>query len=76
MSRDLHAMIFSGGGADGAYQVGVAKALLNGKSRATDYLPVAPAVFTGTSIGSFNSSFLFVHLLFVEKKVRVLARKS
>ncbi len=52
-----HAVIFSGGGADGAYEVGVAKALLNGKAPTTDR-PLDPEVFTGTSIGSFNASFL------------------
>ncbi|MEM7351499.1 MAG: patatin-like phospholipase family protein [Acidobacteriota bacterium] len=57
-SPDLHAVIFSGGGADGAYQIGVAKALFNGKSRSTYLRSIDPAVFTGTSIGSFNSSFL------------------
>ncbi|MEM7351498.1 MAG: patatin-like phospholipase family protein [Acidobacteriota bacterium] len=57
-ATDLHAVIFSGGGADGAYQIGVAKALFNGKSRSTYLEPLDPAVFTGTSIGSFNSSFL------------------
>ena len=55
---DLHAVIFSGGGADGAYQIGVAKALFNGRSRSTYLRPLDPAVFTGTSIGSFNASFL------------------
>lgn len=55
---ELHAVIFSGGGADGAYQIGVAKALFNGKSRSTYLRPLDPAVFTGTSIGSFNASFL------------------
>lgn len=57
-TSDLHAVIFSGGGADGAYQIGVAKALFNGKSRSTYLRPMDPAVFTGTSIGSFNASFL------------------
>ncbi len=58
---DLHAVIFSGGGADGAYQLGVANALFSGKSRATFEQPMEPEVFTGTSIGSFNASFLVSH---------------
>ncbi len=58
---DLHAIIFSGGGADGAYQLGVVNALFSGKSRATFKEPMEPEVFTGTSIGSFNASFLVSH---------------
>lgn len=53
-----HAVILSGGGADGAYEVGVAKALFNGKAPWSNDVPVAPEIFTGTSIGSFNSSYL------------------
>ena len=59
--QDLHAVIFSGGGADGAYQIGVANALFSGKSKATYGEPMEPEVFTGTSIGSFNASFLVSH---------------
>ena len=61
MNPELNAVIFSGGGADGAYQIGVAKALFNGKSRATFMQPMDPDAFTGTSIGSFNASFLVSH---------------
>ncbi|MEM1205170.1 MAG: patatin-like phospholipase family protein [Acidobacteriota bacterium] len=53
-----HALVFSGGGADGAYEVGVAKALLSGKCPTTDGQPLDPVIFTGTSIGSFNASYL------------------
>ena len=60
-SQNLHGMIFSGGGADGAYQIGVAKALFAGMSRATYKKPMEPEVLTGTSIGSFNASFLVSH---------------
>ncbi len=56
-----HAVVFSGGGADGAYEVGVAKALFNGKSPATQQRPLDPKVLTGTSIGSFNASYLVSH---------------
>lgn len=65
MSGQRHAVIFSGGGADGAYEVGVVKALFNGKvpwqkkkERGTEGLPLMPEIFTGTSIGSFNATFL------------------
>src|SRR5258708_34410492 len=46
-------VVLSGGGASGAYEVGVLKALLTRGER-----PLSPNVFTGTSIGSFNASFM------------------
>jgi predicted acylesterase/phospholipase RssA len=52
------AVILSGGGADGAYEVGVMKALFAGLSPATDYQPLVPDIFTGTSVGSYNAAFL------------------
>ena len=65
-------VVLSGGGADGAYGVGVLKALFGGRSpasrpaadcyraaEASEAFPaLEPEVFTGTSIGSFNASFL------------------
>jgi NTE family protein len=53
-----HAVILSGGGASGAYEVGVLKALFAGDSPATDYLPLMPDIFAGTSIGAYNASLL------------------
>jgi predicted acylesterase/phospholipase RssA len=55
------ALILSGGGANGAYAVGVLKALFAGKSTATRNLLLDPDVFLGTSIGSFNASYLVSH---------------
>ncbi len=52
------AVVLSGGGADGAYGVGVLKALFSAQSPATGYEPLDPEIFAGTSIGSFNASFL------------------
>ncbi|HVT60578.1 MAG TPA: patatin-like phospholipase family protein [Thermoanaerobaculia bacterium] len=52
-----HAVVISGGGANGAYAVGVLKALLNGKTPACGSAP-APKIYAGTSIGSFTASFL------------------
>lgn len=52
------AVILSGGGANGAYEVGVLKALLTGQSPATEYIALEPDIFTGTSVGSFNAAFL------------------
>jgi predicted acylesterase/phospholipase RssA len=52
-----HAVVLSGGGADGAYEVGVMKALFSGKAPFT-IEPVEPEIFTGTSIGAFNAALL------------------
>jgi len=54
--RPHHAVILSGGGANGAYEVGILKALFNGKIR--DIGPFEPSLFYGTSVGSYNVSFL------------------
>jgi len=53
-----HAVILSGGGANGAYEVGVSKALFMGQSPATGHTPLEPEIFTGTSVGAFNAAFL------------------
>jgi predicted acylesterase/phospholipase RssA len=55
-----HAVVLSGGGADGAYEVGVMKALFSGEASFTGG-PVDPEVFTGTSIGAFNAALLVSH---------------
>lgn len=52
------AVVLSGGGANGAYEVGVLKALVNGMSPVNGYQRVVPDIITGTSIGAFNASFL------------------
>jgi NTE family protein len=51
-------VVLSGGGADGAYEVGVLKALTHGVSPATGYRPVDPEVYTGTSVGAFNAAYM------------------
>jgi predicted acylesterase/phospholipase RssA len=56
--EQTQAVILSGGGANGAYEVGVLKALLTGQSPATKYIALEPDIFTGTSVGSFNAAFL------------------
>ena len=48
----------SSGGSRGAYEVGVLKALCEGKSPSTGYKPLAPDIFKGSSIGAFNSAFM------------------
>lgn len=52
------AVVLSGGGAAGAYEVGILKGLCSGSSWITGYRPFQPEIFTGTSIGSFNAAFL------------------
>lgn len=53
-----HAVILSGGGASGAFEVGVLKGLFGGDSPATNYTPLIPDVFAGTSIGAYNAALL------------------
>ena len=57
--KPRHAIILSGGGANGAYEVGILKALLSGKCRGLG--AVDPELFFGTSIGSYNAAFLVSH---------------
>jgi NTE family protein len=52
----VQALVLSGGGANGAYEVGILKALLNGKCKPVG--KVDPDYFFGTSVGAFNASFL------------------
>jgi predicted acylesterase/phospholipase RssA len=52
------AVVLSGGGANGAYEVGVLKALLAGEASATDWLPLQPEVFAATSVGAFNAALM------------------
>ncbi len=55
-------VVFSGGGANGAYEVGVLKGLVRGQSPSTAHQPLDPAVLAATSIGSFNSAVLLSNL--------------
>ncbi len=59
--REKVAVVLSGGGANGAYEVGVLKALLSGRCPVTGGRPLEPDIFTGTSIGSFNAAVLVSH---------------
>lgn len=52
------AVILSGGGAYGAYEVGVMKALFTGECPSTSYDYLNPGIFTGTSVGAFSAAFL------------------
>jgi NTE family protein len=51
-------VVLSGGGANGAYEIGVLKALFRGESPATGHRPLEPGVLAATSIGAFNSTVL------------------
>src|SRR5262249_32838930 len=52
------AMVLSGGSVYAAYEVGVMQALFAGESPATDYRPLLPSIFSGTSAGSVNAAML------------------
>src|SRR5215218_8059499 len=52
------ALVLSGGGANGAYEVGVLKALFGGKSSATGGAPLHVDTIAATSIGTFNTAVL------------------
>lgn len=56
-----HAVVLSGGGARGAYEIGVLKALYSGAAPSTGGGPLAARIFTGTSVGAFNAAFLAQH---------------
>jgi predicted acylesterase/phospholipase RssA len=50
------ALVLSGGGANGSYEVGVLKALFSGRCK--DVGTPDPELFFGTSVGSYNAAFL------------------
>src|SRR5437868_8326353 len=52
------AVVLSGGGANAAYGVGVLKALLRGESPATDFQPLEPQIYVGTSGGGINAAIM------------------
>src|SRR5690242_12761877 len=52
------ALVLSGGGAYGAFAVGVLKALSAGRSPATGYRPLQANIFIGTSVGAFNAALM------------------
>jgi len=56
------AIILSGGGAYGAYEIGVLKALLTGQSPTTNFQPLVPDIVSGTSVGAYNSTCLVARL--------------
>lgn len=55
---ETQAVILSGGGGYGAYEVGIMKALLGGEMAGAGYQRIEPGVFTGTSVGAFNAAIM------------------
>lgn len=58
MSAPVPGLVLSGGGAFAAYEVGVLRALAEGRSAATEHRPLEPRVVTGTSAGAYNAALL------------------
>jgi len=54
----IQAITLSGGGAYGAFEVGVLKALMGGHAPVTDGELLDPKIYTGTSAGAFNAAIL------------------
>jgi NTE family protein len=52
------ALVLSGGGAYGAYEIGAIKALFEGKCPSTSGIPLDPDIYSGTSVGNYNAAFL------------------
>jgi predicted acylesterase/phospholipase RssA len=52
------AIVLSGGGAYGAFAIGVLKVLFAGRSPATGYEPLSADIYTGTSVGAFNAAVM------------------
>ncbi len=53
-----HAVILSGGGAYGAFEVGVLKSILTNKIGGGRYPEIHPAIYTGTSVGAVNAAVM------------------
>jgi NTE family protein len=56
-ANELVGLVLSGGGARAAYEVGVLKALYDGKCSAAPG-PVTPEIFSGTGAGAFNAAVI------------------
>lgn len=52
------AFVLSGGGAKGAYAVGVMRAVLSGAAPTSDPASREPAIYSGTSVGAFNAAVM------------------
>jgi len=56
--KAISGVVLSGGGAFGAWEVGVLKALTEGVCPATKGQPLDPQIFSGSSVGSFNAAVM------------------
>jgi NTE family protein len=50
------ALVLSGGGVYGAFEIGVMKTLFAGASPVNGYKPLEVGIFSGTSVGAFNAA--------------------
>lgn len=55
------AVVLSGGGSHGAYEVGVLQALFHGESPSTGCQPLRADILTGASVGAFNAAYMVCH---------------
>src|SRR5438132_872145 len=53
-----HAVILSGGGAYGAFEVGVLKSILTDQIGRGRYPKIDPVIYTGTSVGAVNAAVM------------------
>lgn len=56
--KSLTGVVLSGGGANGAYEVGVLKALTQGASPVTGYRPLKVDIYSGASVGAYNAAVI------------------
>ena len=61
MEVERQGVVLAGGGAHGAYAVGVLEALLSGRWQRGRHGPFRPSIFTGTSVGAYSASILAQH---------------
>ena len=57
-SATRRALILSGGGAYGAFAIGILKVLAAGRCPSTRYEPLNADIYTGTSVGAFNAALM------------------
>jgi hypothetical protein len=55
-SEQTHAMILSGSGAYGAFEVAGMQTIFTGQCASTHYQPLDADIFIGTSVGSINTA--------------------
>lgn len=58
MKKTEHAFVLSGGGATGAYEIGVMRALFQEGCDHVGGRKLDPGIYTGTSVGAFNAAFM------------------